>query len=168
MLIYKMCRSLASRSSQRFFSEKRFFAKFVKCLNKFFPLLLNSRLLHIFEISAKFRFFWYPLQNILKNFFFNSYKGRCYFFLSIKGQITWSYDFKAKLKTHIEFIKKFQNHWTLLGRISIICGRISVVVSILTSTLPILTPVHSRGQKRSHPTTWYAQDFICTLYMLFL
>jgi hypothetical protein len=40
--------------------------------------LLDVRFLHIFEISTKFRFFWYPLRPILKNFFFHSYKGQCY------------------------------------------------------------------------------------------
>ncbi len=44
--------------------------------------LLDARVLHIFEISAKFRFFWYPLHPILKNFLKNSYKGRCCFFWS--------------------------------------------------------------------------------------
>ena len=34
---------------------------------------------HIFEISAKFRFFWYPLLNF-EEIFFNSYKGRSCFF----------------------------------------------------------------------------------------
>ncbi len=41
---------------------------------------LDARFLHIFEISVKFRFFWYPLRPILKKFFFNSYKGWCCFF----------------------------------------------------------------------------------------
>ncbi len=63
---------------------------------------------------------------------------------------------------HIEFLKKCLNHWTLLGRISIICGRISVVVSTLTSTLPILTPV-DRLQRTKKKSSDY---LICTgLYM---
>ena len=78
---------------QDFFSEKRFLAKFSKSQNIqffckiFFPFLPNARLLHIFEISVKFRFFWYPVCPISKKFFFNSYKGRPYFFRRIKGQI---------------------------------------------------------------------------------
>ncbi len=62
-LISKMCRNLASRNSQRFFSLKNSFllnflsAWKIRFSVNFFPLLLNSRLLHIFEISAKFRFF---------------------------------------------------------------------------------------------------------------
>ncbi len=76
-----------------FFSEKRLFPNFHKSLKIqffckiFFPFCQYSRLLHIFEMGAKFRFFWYPLHPISKNFFFNSYKGRCYFFWRIKGQI---------------------------------------------------------------------------------
>ncbi len=47
--------------------------------------LLDARVVHIFEISAKFRFFLYPLRPILKKFFLNSYKGRDgVFFLSLK------------------------------------------------------------------------------------
>ncbi len=34
----------------------------------FFCLLLNTRVQHLFETSAKLRFFWYPLQTISKNF----------------------------------------------------------------------------------------------------
>jgi hypothetical protein len=50
---------------------------------------LDARVLHIFEISAKFRFFWYPLHPVSKNFFFNSYKGQCCFF-KLKGQIRFN------------------------------------------------------------------------------
>jgi hypothetical protein len=46
--------------------------------------LLDEGVLHIFEISSKFRFFWYPLRRIMKKFFFNSYKGAWYFFGSWK------------------------------------------------------------------------------------
>ncbi len=61
-----------------FLSEKQYFAKFSKFLKlqffckNFCSLLTNSRLQHIFEISAKFRFFWYPVRPISKRFFFNS------------------------------------------------------------------------------------------------
>ncbi len=67
-------------------AEKKFFKIGSKGYQKFsfsvefFSLLPNSRLLHNFEIGAKFRFFWYPVRLILKKFFFNSYKGCCYFF----------------------------------------------------------------------------------------
>ncbi len=56
-------------------AENRFY-----CMRKNLWDLLDARVLHIFEISAKFRFFLYPLHPILKKFFFNSYKGRCCFF----------------------------------------------------------------------------------------
>jgi hypothetical protein len=58
-LISKMLREVP----KDFFSEKQFFAKFSKSLKiqfffkKYFSLLPNLRLLHIFEISAKFRLF---------------------------------------------------------------------------------------------------------------
>jgi hypothetical protein len=45
-LISKMCRTLASRSSQRFFLRKRTFCK-IQFFCKFFSLLPNTRLLHI-------------------------------------------------------------------------------------------------------------------------
>ncbi len=84
--ISKMCRTLVLRSFQRFFLRRTLFSKnLIFC--KFFPLSLNSRLLHISEISAKFCFFWYPLWSILKKFVSHSYKGQCYFFRRIKGQI---------------------------------------------------------------------------------
>ncbi len=35
--------------------------------------LLDARVLHIFEISTKFRFFWYPARPISKKFLLNSY-----------------------------------------------------------------------------------------------
>jgi hypothetical protein len=60
------------------FKEKHFFAKVPEnsvFLYTFFPLLLTSRLLHIFEISAKFGFFWYPLRTILKKFFSTLIRG---------------------------------------------------------------------------------------------
>ncbi len=74
-LISKMSRNLASRSSQRFFLRKTIFCKIFQVpknlvfQKKIFSLLPNSRLLHIFWISAKFRFFWYPVRPISKNFF---------------------------------------------------------------------------------------------------
>ncbi len=70
----KMCRILASRSFQRFLAEKNQF------FYNFFPPLLNSRLLHICEISAKFRFFWYPLWTVLKIFFSTLIRGGATFF----------------------------------------------------------------------------------------
>ncbi len=42
--------------------------------------LFGTRVLHIFEISTKFRFFGYHLRPISKKFFFNSCKGWCCFF----------------------------------------------------------------------------------------
>jgi hypothetical protein len=97
-----------------------------------FSLLPNFRLLHIFEIGAKFCFFWYPARPISKNFFKNSFKGRCYFFRRVKGQIRkkpLNISKNTFLQTslrisrpnqkhmkHIEFLKKCQNHRTLLQR----------------------------------------------------
>jgi hypothetical protein len=75
-LISKMCRSLEFGKR-----EKKFYKK-----TEFWELLYAG-LLHIFEISAKFRFFKYPARPISKKFFFNSYKGGCCFFRRIKAQI---------------------------------------------------------------------------------
>jgi hypothetical protein len=51
--------------------EKKFFeigAKGIQKEAEFFSLLLNSRLLHIYEIRGKFRFFWHLLKTILMKF----------------------------------------------------------------------------------------------------
>ncbi len=85
-LISKMCRTLVSRSSQRFFLRKALFCKFSKSLKSqffckiFFSCLPKSRLLHIFEISPKFRFFWYPVHPIFTNFFSPFKRGGATFF----------------------------------------------------------------------------------------
>jgi hypothetical protein len=83
-----MCRSLAARSSQRFFPEKRFFAKFPKCLknqfilSKNFSLLLNSR--HILKSAQKSDSFDAFADYFEEIFVFNSF---CYFLRRIKGQL---------------------------------------------------------------------------------
>ncbi len=80
---FKNVWTLASISSQRFFSQINvFFAKVLKnqFFCKFFPLLLNSRIQHIFEISAKFPLLLIPFADYFEEFFSKSYKGRCYFF----------------------------------------------------------------------------------------
>jgi hypothetical protein len=72
-----MCRSLELGKSEKIFTEKLNFeglGKFCKksflwekILENFFAQEFYS--LHILEISAKFRFFWYPARSILKKFF---------------------------------------------------------------------------------------------------
>ena len=47
--------------------------------------LLDARVLHIFEISAKFRFFWYPLCPVLKKFFSTLIRDSAIFW-KLKGQ----------------------------------------------------------------------------------
>ena len=74
--------------------------------------LLDARVLHIFEISAIFRFFWYPLHPISKKFFFNSYKGGA-IFLEVKRSIkieTVPYFKNAFLKTSLRISRPNQNH----------------------------------------------------------
>ncbi len=69
-----------------FFSEKRVFAKFSKSLKikffckKIFSLLPNLRLLHIFEISAKFSFFETLHGQFRRNFFSTLIRGGATFF----------------------------------------------------------------------------------------
>ncbi len=90
-LILKMCRTLASRSSQRFFLRKQFFAKFSKSLKIkffckiFFPFCQTwdfSTFLKSAQNSASFDTlhiqFW-------RNFFLSLIRG--YFIRRIKGQI---------------------------------------------------------------------------------
>jgi hypothetical protein len=62
-LIPRMCRTLGSRSFKRSPWKISFSVK----INF---LLLNSRLLHTFDISVKSCFFRYPLRTILKKFLF--------------------------------------------------------------------------------------------------
>ncbi len=76
-LISKMCLEFGKR-------EKKILQKnwiFRDFLRKNLRELLDARVLHIFEISVKFRLFWYRLRTILKKFFFNSYKGWCGFLI---------------------------------------------------------------------------------------
>jgi hypothetical protein len=123
-----MCRTLASRSFQRFFSFKNAFSVI-------FSLSLNLRLVHIFEISAKFRFFWFPLQTILKKFFLNSYKVLLFSEDKRSNKIETAQYFKnvflwnslfsrpnQKLIKHIKCLKKCKNHWTLKHKVLRYCG----------------------------------------------
>ncbi len=69
----KMSRSLVFGKKEKFFYRK---TEYLRTFSEKRSLeTFDTRVLHIFEISAKFRFFWYPLCPIL-----NSYKGRCCFF----------------------------------------------------------------------------------------
>jgi hypothetical protein len=74
-LISKMSRSLEFGKRKKIFLLKNWIFWTWKILQKFvlqrkiFWELLDARVLHIFEISAKFRFFWYPLRLISKKFF---------------------------------------------------------------------------------------------------
>ncbi len=69
-----------------FFGNWKILQKIVFLIKNLWELL-DARVLHNFEISAKSRFFWYPARPNSKKFFFNSYKGRCCFFQRIKAQI---------------------------------------------------------------------------------
>ncbi len=83
------CRSLEFGKREKEFYRKTEFLGTWKILQKIIFMrknrweLLDARVLHIFEISTKFHFFWYPACPILKKFFFNSFK----FFWKLKAQI---------------------------------------------------------------------------------
>ncbi len=79
-LISKMCRSLEFSKKEKIFYKKNCFfrhnfAKKNVFLRNNLWEFLDARDLHIFEISVKFRFFWYPELPILQKYFSNSYKG---------------------------------------------------------------------------------------------
>jgi hypothetical protein len=82
-----MCRSLQFGKRGKNFNKKTEF------LGKILPKIvllrknrwkhLDARVLHIFEISAKFRFFWYPLHPFQRNFYSTLLRdGAC--FLEVK------------------------------------------------------------------------------------
>jgi hypothetical protein len=73
--------------------------------------LLDAGVLHIFEISSKFRFFWNPLRKIMKKFFFNSYKGAWYFFGSWKVKKARNRSIlKKTLFYSLRILRPNQNH----------------------------------------------------------
>jgi hypothetical protein len=87
-----MCRSFEFGKRENFFPEKHDFRDLGKIWQKIVFLrknlweLLEARVLHIFEISAKFRFFCYPLRPILKKFFSTLIRDSAVF-LKLKAQI---------------------------------------------------------------------------------
>jgi hypothetical protein len=99
-----MCRSLEFGKTEKNCTEKLNF------LRKNLWELLDAIVLHIFEISAKLRFFWNTAHPISKKFF--STLGAV--FLEVKSSnkketdqcfkkrffINWSSDFKAESKSH--------------------------------------------------------------------
>ncbi len=91
-LISKMYRTLASRSSQRFFLRKTLVCKISKSLkNQFicknFFSFCQTRELCTFLKSVSNSTSFDTLFAQFWRIFFNSYKGQCYFFRRIKGQI---------------------------------------------------------------------------------
>ena len=85
-LISKMCRSLEFGKRETIFYRKPEFLGTRKILQKIVFLrknlweLLDARVLHIFEISAKFHFFLYPARPISKKFFSTLERGGATFF----------------------------------------------------------------------------------------
>jgi hypothetical protein len=78
-----------------FFSEKWICAKFSESLKIqffckiFFSFCLTQDFCTFLKSAQNSASFDTLLRTILKNFFLNSYKGRCYFFRRIKGQIRY-------------------------------------------------------------------------------
>ncbi len=81
--VYYVC---VKKCPEVFSQENAFLLKSLKnhfFWKKFFCLLLNTSL-HLFEISANLRFFWYPLQIISKKFFSTLIRGVAIIFLEEK------------------------------------------------------------------------------------
>ncbi len=89
---FKKCAEVSSLEKGKIFLQKtwifRDLENFAKnCFSeKNLWELLDARVLHIFEISEKFCFFWYPLHPISKKFF-STLSGMVPFFWKLKGQI---------------------------------------------------------------------------------
>ncbi len=100
LCLFKKCVDLWANKFPKIFSQKiAFLQNFVrawKSVKNIFFIFAKLK-----QISAKFRFFWYPLRIILRKFFPTLRISRP----------------NLKNMKHIEFQKKCQNHWTLMWSI---------------------------------------------------